>query len=61
LLGAVALMAGAILLLAVWIVQCAGHAARRRVLGRLDDRLLRDVELSRGRVVLEIAKPVRRA
>ena len=55
-LGAIALMLGAVCLLAVWIFQCAGRAAQRGVRTELDDRLLRDVGLSRAHVAIEVSK-----
>lgn len=60
-LGSLALMASAVCLLAIWIFQCAERAAQRRILADLDDRLLRDVGLSRGHVAAEVSKPAWRA
>lgn len=39
-----------------WIVRCRERAAQRRQLGQLDDRLLRDIGLTRTDVAAECGK-----
>ena len=43
--------------LAAWARRCAERVRQRRALARLDDRLLRDVGLSRTDVQWELARP----
>ena len=60
-LGAIALMLGAVCLLTVWISQCAGRAAQRGVRAERDDHPLRAVGPARGHAAIEIGKPASRA
>jgi uncharacterized protein YjiS (DUF1127 family) len=59
--GAFGLLLTAIVLLVVWMFQCAYRAAQRRLFAGLDDDLLRDVGLTRAQVPAEVRKPAWRA
>ena len=59
--GALGLLLTAIVLLVIWIFQCAYRAAQRRVLAGPDDDLLRDVGPIRAQVRAEVGKPAWRA
>ena len=59
--AALGLLLTAIVLLVVWIFQCAYRAAQRRLVAGRDDDLLRDVRLIRAQVRAEVGKPAWRA
>jgi uncharacterized protein YjiS (DUF1127 family) len=59
--GALGLLLTAIVLLVIWVFQCAYHAAQRRLRAGLDDDLLRDVGPIRAQVRAEVRKPAWRA
>jgi uncharacterized protein YjiS (DUF1127 family) len=45
--GGIPALADIVSAVSTWVRQCADRAAQRRALARLDDRLLRDIGLTR--------------
>jgi uncharacterized protein YjiS (DUF1127 family) len=56
LIGSVGLLIAALVLLGLWMFQCAARAGQRRALRQLDGRLLRDVGLTPAQVAIEARK-----